>query len=311
MAATQGSSKTWKKRDSKERRYVCSECDRGFSTKQILERHMRRHTDNRPFKCNLCEKAYTVKVSLDAHLVSHFGEKPFKCDRCDYCTRTKNCLYVHQRTHDGWPTYKCSDCGLVCSSKDKLSIHADRDHRHSLYCCDSCDFITSIKVYYRQHLNEKKLKKGACDAKAFKCDECGFKTPTLRVLKSHRKDMKKTGRCALCTNEKLPRLVCDYCGFTTLRREIMQRHIDRRDKVTKKCPRTWWRDVKVSSLKWLLRADRREIVVKDKLPPTDDTEVEEDPADEGPLSNDGSLPSGAMLGADGHNDGEGELKEEL
>ncbi|KAH7694666.1 hypothetical protein AAVH_38283, partial [Aphelenchoides avenae] len=234
---------------------------------------MRRHTDNRPFKCNLCTKAYTVKVSLDAHLVSHFGEKPFKCERCDFSAIAKSSLWAHQRTHDGnRTTHKCPDCGLVCSSKYQLSIHADRDHRRALYCCDSCDFATSVEAYYRQHLREKKLKNGACDGKAFKCGECAFETPSLRQLKRHRDSFLQKGRCPLCTNEKVPRLVCDYCGFTTLRCELMGRHISRRDKETKKCPKTYWREVKASSLKWLLRADRREIVVKDKLPPTNESD---------------------------------------
>lgn len=127
---------------------------------------------------------------------------------------------------------------------------------------------------FRQHLHEKDLKNGACDAKAFGCDLCGFKTATLRVLKNHRKELTKTGRCPLCTNEKLPKLVCHYCGLKTMRHEVMQKHISRRDKVTRKCPRTWWRDVKASNLEWLLRADRREIVVKDKLPTMDEMEEE-------------------------------------
>lgn len=119
-------------------------------------------------------------------------------------------------------------------------------------------------------MREKELKNGDCDAKAFRCEKCGYEMATLRELKTHRKNSRRMGRCPLRTNQKLPRLVCAYCDLKTMRREVMQRHIARRDKKTKKCPQTWSRDVEASSLEWLLRADRKEIIVKDKLPPMDE-----------------------------------------
>lgn len=123
-------------------------------------------------------------------------------------------------------------------------------------------------------MREKKLKNGTCDGKSFKCGECVFETTTLVQLKRHRDAFLKNGRCTFRTNEKLPRLLCVYCDFKTMSRKMMQRHIDRRDKETKKCPKTYWKDVKASNLEWLLRADRKEVAVKDKLPPIDEADEE-------------------------------------
>lgn len=50
------------------KKFPCSVCERRFSTRIILEAHMRTHTGERPFKCAICERAFTQKCALSTHM---------------------------------------------------------------------------------------------------------------------------------------------------------------------------------------------------------------------------------------------------
>ena len=46
----------------------------------ILPKRM--HIGVKPFKCDLCEKTFTQRTSLVKHIRIHTGLKPYECDIC-------------------------------------------------------------------------------------------------------------------------------------------------------------------------------------------------------------------------------------
>eukprot|EP00092_Neocalanus_flemingeri_P012424 GFUD01013394.1.p1 GENE.GFUD01013394.1~~GFUD01013394.1.p1 ORF type:complete len:385 (+),score=117.37 GFUD01013394.1:45-1199(+) len=59
----------------------CSQCDKGFGSKQALKRHFLIHTDNpMPFGCDYCEKKFDRKYRLDKHLKTAHDDLPEKGD---------------------------------------------------------------------------------------------------------------------------------------------------------------------------------------------------------------------------------------
>ena len=71
----------------KERRYsnVIHICDKGFSQKQDLNRHIESvHEGKKSFKCNICDAGFTHKANLNKHIDAvHKEKKKFKCTICD------------------------------------------------------------------------------------------------------------------------------------------------------------------------------------------------------------------------------------
>ena len=61
-------------------RVSCDQCDKSFSRKQSLKRHMLIHQGIKPFKCNICGKRFHWKNVLKTHQATHSNAKPFKCN---------------------------------------------------------------------------------------------------------------------------------------------------------------------------------------------------------------------------------------
>lgn len=51
--------------------FVCESCNKSFTTRAHLKRHMRLHTGDRPYACDLCDSRFTRSDHLKAHKSSH------------------------------------------------------------------------------------------------------------------------------------------------------------------------------------------------------------------------------------------------
>lgn len=87
--------------------FVCEVCNKAFSRREKLKRHLMIHAPDRPvFTCPFknhvgCEKTFYRKDKLTRHLYSHSKVKPFKCEQCDKSFARTDNLREHIRSHTG------------------------------------------------------------------------------------------------------------------------------------------------------------------------------------------------------------------
>ncbi|XP_071260966.1 uncharacterized protein [Salvelinus alpinus] len=86
--------------NSKEKRFLCMFCNKGFSCSQKVEIHQRVHTGEKPYSCTHCDMRFAEAGSLKRHQRVHTGEKPFSCIQCHMRFSHSSSLKRHHRIHN-------------------------------------------------------------------------------------------------------------------------------------------------------------------------------------------------------------------
>ncbi|XP_064783364.1 zinc finger protein 589-like isoform X1 [Oncorhynchus masou masou] len=114
--------------NSKEKRFLCMFCNKGFSCLQKVEVHQRIHTGVKPFSCTQCHMCFTQAGTLKRHHRVHTGEKPFSCTQCHMRFAQAGDLKRHQRVHTGERPFACMHCRKRFSERSCLRTHQQKNH---------------------------------------------------------------------------------------------------------------------------------------------------------------------------------------
>ena len=82
------------------KRKQCHGCEKIFSTKQGLKKHITLQSTKKPVKCTECDKNFTLKCTFKIHMKTHI-EHLFECTKCRKSFSQKGNLYRHLRKHSG------------------------------------------------------------------------------------------------------------------------------------------------------------------------------------------------------------------
>ncbi|XP_076829037.1 uncharacterized protein LOC143475167 [Brachyhypopomus gauderio] len=140
-----------KGRRGQRREFCCTVCNRTFSTKLTLRRHMGIHQGLKPFTCPHCNYCTRLKASLVQHLRVHTGEKPYKCPHCPYASIDRSSLRRHSRTHTHEKPYHCQYCPYSSIQKKSLTLHSRRHHTGEAFACPLCQYTTPDRQLLRRH----------------------------------------------------------------------------------------------------------------------------------------------------------------
>ncbi|XP_014219817.1 zinc finger protein 658 isoform X2 [Copidosoma floridanum] len=137
--------------------------------------------------------------------------------------------------------FQCSDCNMVYTSYCLVNYHVARQHAPKIFSCDTCPRTYSFEPDFLNHMeNCKKMN-------TLFCDECTYTTRMPRYLLNHQlrrhpKDQDLKYPCTKCSMRfslemslrqhlkhcgltRRERLACNHCGFTTVSKFSLKRHL--------------------------------------------------------------------------------------
>lgn len=229
-----------------ERKYKCETCGKGFFRKQVLQRHMRIHTEVRLYICNVCGKGLSTEWSLHSHRKVHAKRtnpnyyklpvqrnetvivtgKPSgverQCTRCSFsCTNHEEWL-KHCNTH--YQLCLCTVCGKRVRSS-YLVTHM-KHHVRDPITCHMCGRILKNRVAFQLHLSA--MHRGM----KYKCDMCDKVFELKQSCERHR--LTHFGKLVLSRSFSLKVLVfldlerkfkCGVCDWAFYENKLLKRHM--------------------------------------------------------------------------------------
>ncbi|EDV96497.1 GH16275 [Drosophila grimshawi] len=166
--------------------YVCEFCGKLFDTISLLNTHRFTHKDKlaQPFACEdpNCERRFSTKQLLKIHMMRHAGIKNYTCSYCGVQKTTRTELKIHLNYHTLERTYACHLCSTVCYSSSNLNKHIRTIHERARnYLCRYCERAFIQPETRNQH---ELIHTGE---KPHECVECGRRFRQKAALRSHYK----------------------------------------------------------------------------------------------------------------------------
>ncbi|XP_044307948.1 zinc finger protein 11-like [Varanus komodoensis] len=124
--------------------------------------------------CSVCEKSFSRRSSLNRHLKIHSSERPYKCSTCGKCFIEKSALTVHikkihmHKSQSKKEHYECPECGESFVTRTSLSEHQRAHTNETTYPCPVCE-----KSYMEERYLVRHLMGTHSGANVFKCSVCG------------------------------------------------------------------------------------------------------------------------------------------
>ncbi|XP_041372535.1 uncharacterized protein LOC121385813 [Gigantopelta aegis] len=106
--------------------FKCAICQREFSDRNTMKKHVKSHSSEKPYECQTCGRRYQYSWNLKIHEKSaHTGDMPFKCRFCQKMFTHRRDYRDHVRSHTDNLPFKCHEarCGRSFASQRALRMH--------------------------------------------------------------------------------------------------------------------------------------------------------------------------------------------
>lgn len=158
---------------------ACPVCNKTFSSRSNMMKHMKVHGDKQA-ECHICRKKFHYENYLKLHIATvHEKQYQLQCTHCGKVLFSKTGLIAHikQFHADTIKLYPCPKCGKTFRQKGNMKTHLISHTKDRAYKCDVCNKAFKYPDQLNRHRLEHTLsQKYACEL----CDKQFVRTYELR-----------------------------------------------------------------------------------------------------------------------------------
>ncbi|CAL8142549.1 unnamed protein product [Orchesella dallaii] len=226
----------------KDKLVQCSECDRCFESKQLLQVHIQKKACNaadntesdgdtaetkKVHCCQQCSSSFKSQSKLRAHISATHEKKEFPCSVCSAVFPTESRYKFHMsRMHDKIHNV-CKTCGYKAHGASHLRLHMQKHTKQKMYMCEICSKTFTSPTYLTGHKQKEHFQE--LGVQPIKCEECDVLLPSRAQLKYHNQKV----------HEKKFKYFCEICGkgflFESGLKNHSQIHSTERNEVCQVC----------------------------------------------------------------------------
>ncbi|XP_039443821.1 zinc finger protein 845-like [Culex pipiens pallens] len=169
---------------------TCKICNKQYSSKYKLMRHMKSHTDPRDpalsFRCERCDETFESLSKLNYHKTKH-QTKVFQCDKCSKMFYRNAALIQHQKVHES-QEFVCQKCLKSFANAAALRRHAESHVKEITFKAE--EKVVKCKICEKTFSNQDQLNEHVISYEGkgkLKCHICDQSFRAKKALLSHMK----------------------------------------------------------------------------------------------------------------------------
>ncbi|KZC09926.1 Zinc finger protein 26, partial [Dufourea novaeangliae] len=234
--------------------FQCDQCELVFGKPAALTRHKyAKHKPDLPM-CTICNKTFSYRGSLYRHVLTHAGIRPYKCDVCDEDFTQRSCYLRHRKNHPEPLPADLPDITPIAETARKIlqktkvrtknteedKEEVDRVLNTVRNTCPFCDKqfkdVAKLEGHVRyMHRNPNKM---------YKCDMCTTSWYSQKALETHKVIHRPDYyfKCNICQvkykreqslrrhnlrlhSESSAMFICEHCGRKFFMKNDLAQHI--------------------------------------------------------------------------------------
>ncbi|XP_064466176.1 zinc finger protein 14-like [Ornithodoros turicata] len=190
------------------KKFHCNQCPFTTYSPKSFRQHEIVHTGKYPYICDQCNKGFTFRFELAKHVRCIHNSQSFRCDRCKRTFTAEDVYKVHKDHHDRGIGITCKECGNLYETQGHYEQHMQTHSKDLPYECVTCKkrfaLTRSLNLHRLTHDKHRTPHFRAYNGNRnwdYFCDLCKIYFKYGSSLVAHR----------VCTHGNGPQTDCPYC----------------------------------------------------------------------------------------------------